>query len=395
MIEKTREQPEVGGLQVAAAGVVLAVAAAFALVPTPLWPIYISTAGYSHVGTTFAFAVYAVGVLAALMLAGDLSERAGRRPVLAGAMALELAAAVLMWQSSSLPVVALARLLTGVGIGLVTAAATGAIGDLGRAGEGQLRHAVASVVTIATLGGFALGSFSSGLIARASSEPLHSPFAAYAGLLVVAMMLVTAFPETRTRTGSVKLVRLLRPPPSPNRRYIAAAVSVAAVNAAFGSFIVTAPSLVVEARGASSTVWSGGVVAVLFVGSATCQVLVNRMPAGRQLLVGASLLVLGLTGFASTAVEPFVAVLFASALVLGGGGGVLFRSAVARAVAAGDSDRAQSVATVYVAFYLGLSLPVLGLGVLMDQIGEALGVALMCVSVSLVAVAAVLVLRRA
>lgn len=384
----------VGGRHVATAASVLAIAGAFALVPTPLWPIYIDEAGYNHVDTTFAFAVYAVGVLGALVLAGDLSERAGRRPVLVAAIGFELFAATLMWLSPSLPAVTVARLLTGVGIGLVTAAGTGAIGDLARAVGGRMHHAVATTVTLATLGGFAIGSLSSGLIARAGPEPLETPYAVYAGLLVAALMLVHTFPETRHRSGAVQLVRLLRPPPTPNRYYVAAAVSVAAVNVAFGSFTVTAPSLVVEARGTASTVWSGAVVAAMFVGSASCQALIGRMPAPRQLLLGATMFVAGLAGFSAAALNPSVAVLFASALVLGGGAGVLFRSAVALAVAADDRHRSRAVATLYVAFYLGLSLPVLGLGALMDHVGEGFGVSLVCSSVSSVAVTCVLVLRR-
>lgn len=379
---------------VAAATGVLGVAGAFALVPTPLWPLYIGEAGYSHVDTTFAFAVYALGVLAALVLAGDLSERAGRRPVLASAVVLELVASVLMTLSSNLAMVGFARLLTGLGIGLVTAAATGAIGDLARLAGGRVSRSVASVVTIGTLGGFAIGALSSGWIAGWASEPLQVPYAVYSALLVAAVLLILTIPETRARTGRIRLVRVLRPPPSPTRRYVAAAVSAAAVNVAFGSFTVTAPSLMVQARGNSSTMWSGAVVAFMFIGSASCQALMNRWPAPRQLTIGTGLLVVGLAGFAGSALEPSTALLGLSAVMLGGGAGVLFRSAVAMAVATSDDHRGRSVATLYVAFYLGLSLPVLGLGVLMDLLGEALGVALVCGLIASAVTAAVAVLLR-
>jgi hypothetical protein len=51
--------------------------------PTPLYVIYQAQWHFSSGITTVIFASYAVGVLAALLLAGRSSDQAGRRPVLA------------------------------------------------------------------------------------------------------------------------------------------------------------------------------------------------------------------------------------------------------------------------------------------------------------------------
>ena len=65
------------------------VAAAFAFavtmlattLPTPLYPLYRSELGLSELMITVVFASYAAGTIAALLLAGSLSDRVGRRPV--------------------------------------------------------------------------------------------------------------------------------------------------------------------------------------------------------------------------------------------------------------------------------------------------------------------------
>lgn len=52
-------------------------------VPAPLYPYYVEALGLSPLAVTVVFSAYAVGTLTALLLGGGLSDRVGRRPVLA------------------------------------------------------------------------------------------------------------------------------------------------------------------------------------------------------------------------------------------------------------------------------------------------------------------------
>src|SRR5690242_7977408 len=62
-------------------------AALFASVaPSPLYQTYAHLWGFSSVVLTLVFGTYALGVLAALLLAGRVSDLVGRRPVLAIAL---------------------------------------------------------------------------------------------------------------------------------------------------------------------------------------------------------------------------------------------------------------------------------------------------------------------
>ncbi len=57
--------------------------------PTPLYATYQARWGFSSVTITVIFGVYAVAVLASLLVAGSLSDHVGRRRVLIGALCIQ------------------------------------------------------------------------------------------------------------------------------------------------------------------------------------------------------------------------------------------------------------------------------------------------------------------
>src|SRR5438445_10162207 len=79
----------------AATSAIFVLFAAAASAPTPLYVVYQKQWGFSATTLTVIFAVYVVGLIGSLLVVGALSDHVGRRPVLAGAIALEAAAFVL------------------------------------------------------------------------------------------------------------------------------------------------------------------------------------------------------------------------------------------------------------------------------------------------------------
>ena len=55
---------------------------AFSTVPSPLYSLYQQRDGFSTFTVTIVFAVYAVGVIISLLLAGHVSDWVGRKKVL-------------------------------------------------------------------------------------------------------------------------------------------------------------------------------------------------------------------------------------------------------------------------------------------------------------------------
>src|SRR3984885_15954113 len=92
--------------------------------PTPLYPLYQSMWGFSPVMLTLVFGIYALAVLAALLVAGRLSDHLGRRPVLIVAAAGQALVMLLFATAESVTGLLIARVVQGV----ATGAAIGAIG---------------------------------------------------------------------------------------------------------------------------------------------------------------------------------------------------------------------------------------------------------------------------
>src|ERR1700679_1881323 len=97
---------------------------AFSAVPTPLYVIYQHRDHFSTLMITVVYAVYAIGVIASLFLGGHVSDWVGRRRVLVPALGLNVLRAVLFLAFPSLAGLIVARVVSGVSVGLTTGTAT-------------------------------------------------------------------------------------------------------------------------------------------------------------------------------------------------------------------------------------------------------------------------------
>ncbi len=85
--------------------------------PSPFYPALQERLALPPVGITIAFAVYALGLLAALLTAGSLSDHVGRRPVISVGFVLLAAAVLVLWSAQSGIALDIARALQGIASG--------------------------------------------------------------------------------------------------------------------------------------------------------------------------------------------------------------------------------------------------------------------------------------
>ncbi len=71
------------------------------ITPSPLYGTYRELWGFSPLVLTLVYATYAFGVLATLILAGRVSDEAGRRPVLLVALGTLMVTSVCTWLAGS------------------------------------------------------------------------------------------------------------------------------------------------------------------------------------------------------------------------------------------------------------------------------------------------------
>src|SRR6201988_5429192 len=103
---------------------------AFSAVPTPLYVIYQQRDHFSTLMITVVYAVYAIGVIASLFLGGHVSDWGGRRRVLVPAIAVNVLSALLFIVVTRLAGLVVARVVSGVSVGLATGTATAYLAEL-------------------------------------------------------------------------------------------------------------------------------------------------------------------------------------------------------------------------------------------------------------------------
>ena len=252
--------PGVGGATaVRARRVVLARPAAFAAValvlgavlfaasaPTPLYPVYQARFGFSPTTLTVVFAVYAVALIAALLLTGALSDRVGRRPVLLAAIGTLAAAMAVFALADSVAGLLAARVLQGIGTGVATGTLSAALLDLQpRPGAGPI------VSTAAPSFGLAIGALLGGALVQHGPAPRQLVFWLLLAVFAAAAAAVLAVPETVPYDPG--WLRAVRPrigvPPAARSTFLLVGPLIGAAWALAGFYLSLGPSLAAQLAG--------------------------------------------------------------------------------------------------------------------------------------------------
>jgi MFS family permease len=345
-------------------------AMAFTTAPTPLWSLFAQRDHFSSFTITIAFAAYAVAVAVSLVLAGHLSDVYGRRRVLVPALALNVVAAAVFVLWPALPGLVLARVLSGLGVGVLTATATVWISELYAAREPHVdNHRAQMISTAANLGGLGLGGLIAGALAQWVGHPLTVPFLVFAGALVLGLLAIGLAPETRRSISPRPRYRPQRisVPPQSRARFFGAAAAVGITFALFGLITSLAPSFLAGTLHQPSHALAGAISFAMFATAALTQTLTGSRTLHQLLAAAIPALLTGL-GLLTLAVwlpSPSFGMFLAGDLVAGAAAGLMFKGAIGTVTEiALPERRAEAVAGFFLAAYVGLAGPVIGLGAL-------------------------------
>lgn len=353
----------------------LAVAGVFAVgmmgttLPTPLYGLYRERIGFSELIVTVVFAVYAIGVIVALLLAGGASDVLGRRPVLVIALVLSALSAVCFLLEGGLPLLYLGRVLSGFSAGLLSGTGTAAVLDLA---PPERRGRAALAATAANMGGLGLGPLVSGLLAEYAPRPLALPFLVHLALLAVALVVTLLLPETVRHDGGRPPLRPqgMRVPPEVRGVFGPCALAAFAGFSLLGLFTAVAPAFLTETLGEHNLAVTGAVVFSVFCASTGGQLLMGRIGARAALPWGCAVLAAGLVLVGTSLLVESLPLLLVGAITGGVGQGMAFRAGLtAVGSAAPEEHRGATISAFFVVAYLGISLPVVGVGALTVGLG--------------------------
>jgi predicted MFS family arabinose efflux permease len=334
--------------------------------PTPLYPDYQHRFGFGQLTETVVFAIYAVGVLATLVLFGQVSDVVGRRPMLfVSIVAAAVSTAVFILADgvrghTGIGLLMAGRVLSGLSAGVMTGTATAAIRDAAGPGRGPFAGLVAAMAQITGLG---LGPLVGALLLETIDDPLRLIYAIYLAALVVAAGAIGALPETvhRVRDPNDRLITPLQPRAVLAQANVLGLVGFAGF-AVLGLFTAVTPSFL-DRLGQHAPISTGLVVFSVFAASALAQLATVRLGLRTTLVVGVATLSVGAAIVGAGLRLPSIPVLVAGGLVAGAGQGISFHAALSQATASSQpTERGAAASSFFVICYLGISLPVIGLG---------------------------------
>ena len=330
---------------------------------TPLYAVYERQFGFSSAVLTVVFATYALVLAPSLLVFGQLSDRIGRRRVMAAGFVTATLGLVVFALASGLGWLFAARAIQGLAVGMISGAAAAALVELDPVPQ---EDRAALLASLAQAGGSASGPLIAGILAEWAPAPLVLPFAVFAVLGVAATVVALVIPEpARLASGRFRMVR---PSVPPEIRVLFARVSVtgAAVWATAALFLSVVPSYAAELLDTSDLALLGAIAATLLAVSCAAQIAARRWGAhARMQALGLVLLAVGLLALVLAFPARSLALLLLAGLFTGVGHGIAFLGAQAQLNLAAPPDRRGEVnAAFYTLIYLGVATTVISTGLI-------------------------------
>jgi len=335
-----------------------------ATLPGPLYLIYRDELHFSQVTLTLIYAVYFASAVVTAFFLGRLSDQIGRRTAILFAIGVSLISTVLFVFADSIPLLFLARIMSGFAIPLAAGAGTAWVAELC-----ENRCTGASLTAGFTLAGLGLGPFLAGVLAQFTQEPLTLPFLALMVLALAAAVITLLVPETVKRRVRRLPELSLRPrigvPRALIPAFTAPAITAFATFSLLGFYSALTPSLLEQALHLHSHAISGGIVFELYTVAAVVLVLTQWLTARAAMLSGLALLIPALALLAFAPRDQSLSLLLLGSGVGGAAVGLAYRGSLQLVnELAPDTHRAEVVSTFLMFCYLGVSVPVVGIALL-------------------------------
>ncbi|MGW5104757.1 MFS transporter [Streptomyces sp. NPDC004100] len=354
--------------------------------PSPLYPVYQADWGFSATMLTAVFAVYALALLAALLVVGGISDHVGRRTVFGASLAVEVVSMVLFITADGVGPLLAARVVQGLATGAATGAASSALLDL------QPRPRLGALVnSLVPLIGLALGALGSGFLVEYAPAPKTLVYVLLLIVFVAAALVVPLLPETSPRRpGAIaSLVPHLGVPRRVRPLFLTVAPCLFAVWAVGGLYMSLGPSIAVRTLHLSGHLIGGLVIFALTGAGAVGSLLRRDRPPRRTMTLGFVAFLVGIGTTLGALAVPSPALFFVGIVIAGYGFGTGFLGAFQTiAPLAAPDERAGVVASVYVVGYLGFSVPAVVAGLCVQKFGLDATTTVYSVAVMVLAVAA-------
>ncbi|MFI5898442.1 MFS transporter [Actinoplanes sp. NPDC051513] len=335
--------------------------------PTPLYAEYRQRFGFTGTVLTLIFAVYALVLIPSLMLFGQLSDRIGRRRVVALGLAAATVGLLLFLLASNTAWLFAARAVQGLALGIIIGTATAALVEQEPRGD---RRRAALVATLGQAGGAAVGPVAAGMLAQWAPAPRVLCYAGGAVLTTAVAVAVWRIPEPALPGGPW---RPQRPSvPAESRAAFARAALAAGTGWAVGAlFLSVVPSYAAALLKSHNLALLGAVPAAMLATACLTQAASQRAgvrpPIGQA--AGSVVLICGLAALVGAYPPRSVTLLLTGAVLAGAGLGLAYVGAQTQInQLAPERRRGEVTAAFLTCVYLGVSAAAIAVGLLSDAL---------------------------
>ena len=328
----------------------------------PLYAIYANNDGYGVLATTIAFSFYVLGIIPVLLAFGGLSDQIGRRKTILISLALSIAATALMLFYPYTRALALARFILGVGTALMAATATAYMIEL--LGSSDTMRAT-TWVTASTTIGFGLGPVLTtvSLLFYETDQPASFFLLLASGFL--AIFLVCQLPETspKQNTSSASMLRL----PYFNREVIWYGGGVLICWATTGLVLSIIPS-VLATHGLAKY---AGISSMLAISCGLIfQPIARKLDPQVSSKLGLVIIIPAYVLLAWGALNANLPVILLAAFLASSSCyGFVYLGGMLGVARSAGSEQARASAGYFLMAYIGLSVPVIFTGLIVDRYG--------------------------
>ena len=337
-------------------------------VPSPLYAIYQSQWQLSTGMITLIYAIYGWVIIPTLLASRALQDRIGNKMVLLAGIFFTFIGSTLFAVADNSTGLLAARVCQGLSVGILNGVALSIMTELHR-NRDRRKAAYASALAI-TIGN-AVGPLAGGWLGEYGPYPLTLPFLVHALLVTPGMVgLLLLRGERTTLLGPLPIRDQVAQLKRVRGDFTLSSFTSFAAWSLMSLFFSLVPAYLSSFIGHPNLMISGVVIAIVMVLSAISQFMLKRWNYRYLAMLGCGLLIVGLAGLVATIIAQSLTLLVISASLIGIGHGPAYAGSLVLANRIStESSRSTIISVFYVVTYLGVSLPIVGLGFAAARIG--------------------------
>src|ERR1700678_2631736 len=344
----------------------------FSTLPSPLYGLYRVRDHLSPLMITLIYGIFAASTILTLLVVQPIAARIGRRGVMITAVATMMAAAGVLAAWKALPGLLIGRLLIGASLGLAAGTAITYLLELRLRADPHAPLARARTIgTSINVGALGIGPLLAGLLAQGGKLQLTLPYLVILGLGAIALASLWVVPETGAP--------MPHPTPHPEihtagprsaRLPVPAGAGTLSAFAANGLFAGLSGLFLATTFHRSSHALAGATLFLVFTAGVVSQLVTAKLQASRVLLTGTLSMLGGLVLLVVSVrlTIPNLALFLVGGALIGAGSGAVFKGTTGIVLdTSAPENRLHMTADLLIALFVGLSVPVVGAGIALNQ----------------------------